>query len=313
MGSGLSFCYFFKRSRDYNCGNRDRTYDANGNLLTSTNSCGKMIYTWDVRNRLAGISGYKSDCTALTASFNYDAIGRRISKTINGTTTQYLYDGVNIIQEIQGTAKTNYIRTLSIDEPLTRIKADGTVRHYVMDALGSIIALTDDIGAVKTTYTYDPFGNVTISGEASDNPFQYTGRENDGTGLYYYRARYYSPELQRFLSEDPIRFREGSKLLMVPKMFNLYVYVLNNPLKYIDVTGKKPSKNKYGELCLAKITPKFRGGCPDWTDCLVCCGELMEGLPEEAILVCISVCEEGLDLYEKTHPECKCKGGQRVK
>jgi RHS repeat-associated protein len=57
---------------------------------------------------------------------------------------------------------------------------------------------------VRTTYSYDPFGAVTISGETSDNPFQYTGRENDGTGLYYYRARYYSPELQRFISEDPI-------------------------------------------------------------------------------------------------------------
>ncbi|MGE5894357.1 MAG: RHS repeat-associated core domain-containing protein [bacterium] len=57
---------------------------------------------------------------------------------------------------------------------------------------------------MRTQYTYDPFGNVTISGEASDNPFQYTGRENDGTGLYYYRARYYSPDMQRFISEDPI-------------------------------------------------------------------------------------------------------------
>src|SRR4030042_6229617 len=157
-----------------------------------------------MRKRLTGISGYKSDCTTLTASFKYDAVGRRIQKTINGTTTQYLYDGMNIIQEIQGSNKTNYIRTLNIDEPLTRIKADGTVRHYVKDALGGVIALTDDSGVVKTTYTYDPFGNVTVSGETSDNAFQYTGRENDGTGLYYYRARYYSPELQRFISEDPL-------------------------------------------------------------------------------------------------------------
>ncbi len=52
------------------------------------------------------------------------------------------------------------IRTLNIDEPLTRIQADGTVRHYVRDALGSVIALTDDTGVVETTYTYDPFGNV---------------------------------------------------------------------------------------------------------------------------------------------------------
>lgn len=208
---------------------KNMTYDNNGNLLTVTNSCGTTNYTWDVRNRLVGISGYKSDSSSLTAFFGYDAIGRRIQKTINGTTTQYVYDGLDIIQEIQGTAKTNYIRTLNIDEPLTRIKADGTVRHYVLDALGSVIALTDDSGVVKTTYTYDPFGNVTISGEASDNPFQYTGRENDGTGLYYYRARYYSPELQRFISEDPIKIAGGD--------INLYSYTWNSPMIFRDVSG----------------------------------------------------------------------------
>ncbi len=106
---------------------------------------------------------------------------------------------------------------MNIDEPLTRIRADGTIRHYVRGALGSIIALTDDAGVTKTTYTYDPFGNVTITGEASDNPFQYTGRENDGTGLYYYRARYYSPEMQRFISEDPIGLKGGD--------VNFYRYV----------------------------------------------------------------------------------------
>lgn len=102
---------------------KDMTYDNNGNLLTVTDSCGTTNYTWDVRNRLTGINGFKSDCSNLTASFQYDAIGRRIQKTINGTTTQYVYDGLNIIQEKQGGSVTaNYIRTLNIDEPLTRIK-----------------------------------------------------------------------------------------------------------------------------------------------------------------------------------------------
>jgi RHS repeat-associated protein len=186
------------------------TYDNNGNMTSVTNSCGTTNYIWDVRNRLTGISGFKPDCSSLTASFKYDALGRRIEKTINGTTTKYLYDGLDIIQEKQnGVVTANYIRGLNIDEHLARIKSDGTIRYYQTDALGSVIALTDDTGVVKTTYTYDPFGNATISGETSDNPFQYTGRENDNTGLYYYRARYYSPELQRFISEDPIGFEGG--------------------------------------------------------------------------------------------------------
>jgi len=112
----------------------------------------------------------------------------------------------------------------------------------------------DDSGYVKTTYTYDPFGNVTVSGESSDNPFQYTGRENDGTGLYYYRARYYSPELQRFISEDPLSFSQVlllkqnpftfafakkvySYALRNPHVLNKYPYTTNNPLMYTDPYG----------------------------------------------------------------------------
>lgn len=55
----------------------------------------------------------------------------------------------------------------------------------------------------------EPFGNTTASGPADGSPFQYTGRENDGTGLYYCRARYYSPVYQRFISEDPLGYGGG--------------------------------------------------------------------------------------------------------
>ncbi len=154
----------------------------------------------------------------------------------------------------------NYIRTLNIDEPLARITANG-LRFYQTDALGSVIGLVDDTGAVKTTYTYDPFGNVTISGEPSDNPFQYTGRENDNTELYYYRARYYSPELQRFISEDPLNIKKviflkqrSSKrvkdtaegvfnyALTYPQVLNEFAYTINNPVNYIDPLGLIPPR-----------------------------------------------------------------------
>ncbi len=213
----------------YNASSDNVSYDENGNMTSMTNSCGVTNYTWDARNRLVGINGYKPDCSALTASFKYDALGRRTEKAINSVTTQYVYDGLDIVQEIENSVVTaNYIRTLNIDEPLARIKADGTVRYYQTDALGSIVALTDETGTVKTTYSYDPFGAASITGEASDNPFQYTGRENDNNGLYYYRARYYSSELQRFISEDPIRLRGG---------INFYRYVGNSPINYVDPLG----------------------------------------------------------------------------
>lgn len=204
-------------------GTKNLTYDLNGNLQAKTDASGTTTYIWDARNRLTAISG-----PSLSASFSYDAINRRTSKTINGTTTQYVYDKWDVIQEIKAVVKTNYIRTLNIDEPLTRTNGT-TTRHYVRDGLGSIIALADDTGAVKTTYVYDAFGNATASGETSDNPFQFTGRENDGTGLLHYRFRYYSPEMQRFISEDPIRLRGGG--------LNYYNYVQNNPIRYTDPYG----------------------------------------------------------------------------
>lgn len=216
---------------------KNLTYDANGNLQTRSDICGTTTYTWDTRNRLTGISGFKPDCTALTASFSYDAMNRRIVKTVNGTTTQYIYDGWDIIQEITEGVKTNYVRTLNIDEPL-RITGS-TIRQYVKDALGSIMALADDSGIPVTTYLYDAFGNTTATGETSDNPFQYTGREKDGTGLLYYRFRYYSPEMQRFISEDPIRLRGG---------INYYSYVQNNAINMID---------PYGLQCKKTILPQW--------------------------------------------------------
>jgi len=263
------------------------TYDNNGNMTSVTNTCGTTTYTWNVRNQLVGISGFTLTstltCSSVTASFKYDAVGRRIEKMINTTTTKYLYDGLDIIQEIQGTAKTNYIRTLNIDEPLARIKADGTVRYYQTDVLGSVIALTDQTGAVKTTYAYDPFGNTTVSGEASDNPFQYTGRENDGTGLYYYRARYYSPELQRFISEDPIGLAGG---------INMYVYVSNNPVMLTDPTGLAGcGPGTIGDWFVPDDWPSYSFGkcCAEHDDCYGCKGK-QSGFTK-------SDCDEGF---------CKC-------
>ncbi len=96
------------------------------------------------------------------------------------------------------------------------------------------MALTDPAGGLQTQYTYEPFGATSATGPASSSPFQYTGRENDGTGLYYYRARYYHPELTRFISEDPIRLHGAET--------NFFVYVANNPVNFIDPFGLDKEK-----------------------------------------------------------------------
>ena len=195
-----------------------QTYDANGNLAND----GTNTYSWDARNHLTAIVGPN------TASFVYGPDGRRTQKAINGTSTQFLYDGLNPVQEIQnGALSANLITGLGIDEYFQRTDSAGA-RNYVTDILGSTLALTDSSGTTQTSYTYDPFGNTAATGQASSNPYQFTGRENDGTGLYLDRARFYSRTMQRFISQDPIGFRGG---------INLYKYAGNNPVTYFDPFG----------------------------------------------------------------------------
>jgi uncharacterized protein RhaS with RHS repeats len=119
-------------------------------------------------------------------------MGRRATKTVNDLPTTFRYDGLDVIQETTDDTDVTYLRSLAIEEALTRTTGTDTL-HYIGDALGSSLALTDASGAMTASYTCAPFGETAISGTSSPSPFQFTGRENDGTGLYYYRARYYDP------------------------------------------------------------------------------------------------------------------------
>jgi RHS repeat-associated protein len=202
------------------------SYDDNGNLTSD----GVRSYTWNARDQLASLTG------PVNGSFAYDGFGRRRSKTIGGTTTQFLYDGPNPVQELaSGTPTANLLTGLAIDEFFTRTDSVG-VRNYLTDALGSSVALADGSGAVQTEYSYEPFGATTTSGSGTTSSFGFTGREADGTGLYYYRARYYHPATQRFVSEDPLGFDGGD--------VNLQAYVSNAP-----TLGRIP------RAC----SPRFRG------------------------------------------------------
>jgi len=117
---------------------------------------------------------------------------------------------------------------------------------YLADALGSTVALADGSGNPTTGYSYAPFGDTSANGLPSANPFQFTGRENDGTGLYYYRARYTDPIRSRFVQEDPLRLAASDvnfyayidsfgKLSIVGG--NLYEYAEGNPIIRIDPLG----------------------------------------------------------------------------
>jgi RHS repeat-associated protein len=242
----LTQATYDQANRMLNFGGATISYDNNGNMTLVTNNCGVTNYTWDARDRLAGINGFDDSCQPLNVSFQYDALGRRIEKTINGRTIQYLYDGLDIVQEKESGAVTvNYLRMLDIDEPLARIQSGGAIRYYHANALGSVIALTDENAVIRTQYNYTPSGVTGVIGEVPENPFQFTGRENDGTGLYYYRARYYDPLAGRFISEDPVRFAGGDVNWFVyadsvgkPLMeTSAYLYAGNNPVNKIDPFG----------------------------------------------------------------------------
>ena len=201
-------------------GGQALTYDNNGNLTND----GVNSYTWNTRDQLISTSG-----PGLNATFQYDALGRRINKTINGASTSFLYDGLNPVQELSGgTPTANLLTGLSLDEYFRRTDASST-RYFFTDGLGSTVGLTDSNGVIQTEYKYEAFGGTTTSGASNSNSYQYIGRENDGTGLYYYRARYYSSKLQRFLSEDPIGLGSGN--------VNFYAFVSNNPSNLIDPLG----------------------------------------------------------------------------
>jgi RHS repeat-associated protein len=197
------------------------SYDANGNIVGD----GVNTYVWNSRNQLAAISG------GVSASFQYDVFGRRTVKQIGTNNVSYLYDGDTPIAQLSGGAVIASTLSGGLDRYFERSEASGS-SDFLPDMLGSTLALTDSSGGLQTQYTYEPFGNTSFTGSASTNPFQFTGRENDGTGLYFNRARYYSPTLQRFISEDPILFSGGSQ--------NLYAYAFNNPLRFSDTNGRCP-------------------------------------------------------------------------
>jgi len=191
-----------------------------------------LTYIYNARSQVGEID---SLAPIFQEKFVYDGFGRRVSTSLgSASTTNFLYDGLNIIAEMsQGITNAYVMNGLAPDDRFARQSGGGT-RYYFTDAIGSTVALTDTTGAVQTQYTYASFGQTASSGTPSDNPYQFAGREldpNGGYGIYYFRARYLDTmELNRFLSRDP----QG----LSGDYSTLYSYVGNSPLNGIDPTGQ---------------------------------------------------------------------------
>jgi RHS repeat-associated protein len=213
---------FGKDNRITTYAGRTFTYDTDGQLKND----GIRTYTWNARGELTNLTK-----AGTASSFAYDPLGGRASKTTGGTTNRYLTDGTNPLIEQNGAGEAKAtVATSGLDEFLTRTEA-GKTQVYLTDALGTVVGLANTDGTITTSYAYDPNGTPTASGTTSSNPYTFTGREDDSTGLLYYRNRYYDPQTGRFISQDPIGHAGGT---------NLYQYALSSPTTYTDPTGNNP-------------------------------------------------------------------------
>jgi len=180
--------------------------------------------------------------SSATASYAYDYQGRRTGKSVSGSTTTYLYDGLNLVQAAGALTTVDYLFGPGIDEPLASVQG-GVPSYDSVDGLGSVYLLTDTSGAVQDAYLYDAWGEIRSQTGSIVNDFGYTAREFGEAGLGYYRARYYQPGIGRFASEDPQRSSAGAYL---------YVYVGNDPSNYFDPSGQ--------EKCVHSIYYHYIGG-----------------------------------------------------
>ena len=198
-------------------------YDNNGNLMKETKGNEITSYTYDNFNRPIEVvlpnGSYQLN--------HYDAMGLRVGVTENGVRHEFIFSGRNVVAEVNSNTGgiTRYVRgkgLIATEDPR------GILSYYLHNAHGDVINLVNGNGEIQNAYKYDAFGNTTDYAAKVSNRFLYAGEQFDKvTGQYYLRARYYDPELGRFTQEDPYR---GDGL-------NLYAYVSNNPIRYVDPTG----------------------------------------------------------------------------
>jgi RHS repeat-associated protein len=161
----------------------------------------------------------------------YDGDGNRLQKTENSITTIYIHSGINSIYEENSTGSTGYIYgPIGLMARRTTINQESNTYFYHKDHLGSTRSVTDSSKNIITASTYHPFGETEV--EEGSEYYLYNGKERDSAGLYYYGARYYDPQIGKFITRD---LRIGRK--KNSQSTNRYTYCLNNPIKYIDPDG----------------------------------------------------------------------------
>ncbi|WPB74322.1 RHS repeat-associated core domain-containing protein [Archangium violaceum] len=214
------------------------TYDANGQLVAG----GGRTLTWDADNRLASVS-----TAGGTTSFAYDATGQRVVKSGPSGTTRYF--GALVELGSKGFTKNYYAG------PLLVAKRDSSGPTWLhQDHLGSVRAITNQSGQKVASYDYSAFGATLASSASVANSRGYGGHEVDETGLVYMNARYYDPQLGRFISPDALVPSSGN-----PQALNRYAYVYNNPISNTDPTGHVPVVAAIATAVSVGVATSFTG------------------------------------------------------
>jgi RHS repeat-associated protein len=202
-------------------------YDSLGNMISRTNGGETLTYKWNALGQLDTVVA-----PSYTVAYGYDGLGRRVRKTVNGVSTRYLVEGDRVLAELDNgwavAAKYSYLP--GVDRPLA-MQRGGATYYYMQDAQGNVTGLLNATGGVVQQYHYAPYGEAQGGYGNIVNPYQYKGREWDAEArLYFMRARYYDPQLGRFISEDPIGLAGG---------INPMAFVSGDPVNFSDPTGLK--------------------------------------------------------------------------
>uniref|UniRef100_UPI001A93885D RHS repeat-associated core domain-containing protein n=1 Tax=Pseudomonas sp. FW305-33 TaxID=2751337 RepID=UPI001A93885D len=216
-------------------GDRHYDYDAFGNLIRERRGTGQKRvteYRYDCQHRLIGVTLPNGS----QATYRYDAFGRRISKTVDGKTTEFFWQGDHLIAESSREHYRSYVYEPGSFRPLAMLDGKGPDQacpfYYQLDHLGTPQELTDYSGDIVWAARYTAYGRLTRlnrdTHQVLDQPLRFQGQYFDAeTGLHYNRHRYYNPDVGRYLTPDPSKLAGG---------LNGYQYT-RNPTGWVDPLG----------------------------------------------------------------------------
>jgi len=216
----------------------DYQWDGAGRLVSREDRVsGELLeLTWSGNDQLLATTHRDSSGALLSEQeFIYDPLGRRIERRDNGSVTQYIYDGANMVSEVTSDGLSiNYVYGPQANEVLFRFDGQDDVQYYLRDGSANVAAVVDEDGTVLQQYSYDTFGQIVATlSPAFEQPFGLHGMRFDAsTGFYLAGSRHYDPATGRFLTPDP-----WGGLLAQPRTIDGYIFALNNPLVYWDPTG----------------------------------------------------------------------------